>query len=105
MSGSNPLRAELRKALLSAHHSAKDDNDYLAKVSLAFKRLFDFTEDFNGVVDQGEVNRVVGQDQTNQVVDQGQANDNENTEMTLATLPLLPLEKIASFLDFKSLVS
>ena len=114
MSGSNPLRAELGKALLSAHHSAKDDKDYLAKVSLAFKRLFDFTEDFNGVVGQGEVNRVVGQDQTNQVVDQyqtkqvvdqGQANDNEKTEMTLATLPLLPLEKIASFLDFKSLVS
>ena len=114
MSGSNPLRAELGKALLSAHHSAKDDNDYLAKVSLAFKRLFDFTEDFNGVVDQGEVNQAVGQDQTNQVVDQdqtnqvveqGEANDNEKTEMTLATLPLLPLEKIASFLDFKSLVS
>ena len=87
MSGSDPLRAELRKGLLSAHHNAKDDNDYLAKISLAFKGLFDFTEEFNHVDDQ----------------DQG--NKNEKTEMTLASLPLLPLEKIASFLDFKSLVS
>jgi len=87
MSGSTPLLAELRKALLSAHHNAKDDNDYLAKVSLAFKGLFDFTEEFNHVDDQ----------------DQG--NKNEKTEMTLVSLPLLPLEKIASFLDFKSLVN
>ena len=65
MSVSNPLRAELRKALLSAHHTAKDDNDYLAKVSLAFKfkGFFDFTEDMNGVDDQDQVKQVVNQDQ------------------------------------------
>ena len=97
MSVCNALRDELGKALLSAHHDAKDDNDYLAKVSLAFKGLFDFTEDVNRVV-------VVDQGKVNQVVDQGQANDNEKTEMTLSSLPLLPIEKIASYLDFKSLV-
>ena len=87
MSGSVPLPTDLSKALLSAHHSAKDDNDFLTKVSLAFEGLFDFTEDFN------------------RVVEQDQAESKEKTEMTLESLPLLPLETIASFLDFKSLVN
>ena len=83
MSGSVPLPTELRKALLSAHHTAKDDNDFLTKVSVALEGLFDVTEDFNRVVEQ----------------------DQAETEMTLESLPLLPLETIASFLDFKSLVN
>ena len=83
MPGSVPLPTDLRKALLSAHHSAKDDNDFLAKVSVAFEGRFEFTEDFNRVVEQ----------------------DQAETEMTLESLPLLPLETIASFLDFESLVN
>ena len=49
MSGSATLRSELMKALLSAHHNAKDDNDYLTKVSFAVKAFFELTEDLNHV--------------------------------------------------------
>ena len=86
MSGSTPLRSELMKALLSAHHTAKDDNDYLTKVSFAFEGFFELTEDSNQV-------------------EQEEAKNEEKTNITLASLPLLPLEKIASYLDFESLVS
>ena len=82
MSGSAPLRGDLRRALLSAHHTAKDDNDYLTKVTFALKGFLELTEDFNHV-EQVEA----------------------KTNITLESLPLLPLEKIASYLDFESLVS
>ena len=79
MSGSAPLKPELMKALLSAHRTAKDDDDYLTKVSLAFRGFFDFNQD--------------------------QVKKEEKRNITLASLPLLPLEIIASYLDFESLVS
>ena len=86
MSGSATLRSELMKALLSAHHNAKDDNDYLTKVSIAVKGFFELTEDLNHV-------------------EQDEAETEEKTNITLVSLPLLPLEKIVSYLDFESLVS
>ena len=86
MSGSAPFKPELMKALLSAHHTAKDDNDYLTKVSFVFKGFFELTEDFNHV-------------------EQDEGKKEEKTNITLVSLPLLPLEKIASYLNFESLVS
>jgi hypothetical protein len=86
MSGSATLRSELMKALLSAHHNAKDDNDYLTKVSFAVKGFFELTEDLNHV-------------------EQDEAEKEEKTNITLVSLPLLPLEKIVSYLDFESLVN
>ena len=65
---------------------AKDDNDYLTKVSFADKGFFELTEDLNHV-------------------EQDEAEKEEKANITLVSLPLLPLEKIVSYLDFESLVS
>ena len=77
------IGSDLMSTLLSAHRSAKDDEDYEGLISLALNEFFEFTEDFT----------------------QDDAMSKEKTTLTLESLSLLPLEKIASYLDFESLVS